>query len=129
MELIQLLFTLLPFMAVLGLALTVVVFAGSSLGRPFMLLAVYMAVFFTFPQSSYGVASVFASVPIYSRGSGQLLFPIVLWLLLLSVVWTWMGRRFAHEVPASTPAVQWWLLGWSMLASQRLISVSWRSFQ
>lgn len=112
MEVLQILFVSLPFVAALTLALGLIVAGGLVLDRPWVPLALYMAVFFAFSQSSYGSKEVFVSAPVYSRGTGQLFFPILYWGLLAVLAWTWMGRAFAKVRPVPVPAVGWWLIAW-----------------
>lgn len=108
----------LPFLLAFGLAMAIAAFGGAVLARPIVPLVLYLSVFFVYPTSSYGSLEL-SGTPIYFRGSGQLFFPALLWLLLITVFWTWMGRVFK---PASlqptlqkAPVIMRWFLGWLVL--------------
>ena len=80
--LLQYLFTSLPFIVVVLLALLAVLGIGLGLVWPRLLVYPYLCIFFWMNSTSYGNLSVFASPGVYSRGSGMLLFPVVLWYVL-----------------------------------------------
>lgn len=80
--LLQYLFTSLPFIVVVLLALLTVLGIGLGLVWPRLLVYPYLCVFFWMNSTSYGNLSVFATPGVYSRGSGMLLFPVVLWYVL-----------------------------------------------
>ena len=115
MEILQFVFLSIPYILALGLALIIAIFGGAVIGRPIVPLVLYMAVFFIFAQSTYGSLEVRAAPTIYFRGVGQLFFPALLWGLLVVLVWTWMGRKFAGAPPVPTPSVVLWLWGWFAL--------------
>ena len=80
--LLQYLFTSLPFIVVVLLALLAVLGIGVGLVWPRLLVYPYLCIFFWMNSTSYGNLSVFATPGVYSRGSGMLLFPVVLWYVL-----------------------------------------------
>jgi len=80
--LLQYLFTSLPFIVVVLLAVFAVLGIGLGLVWPRLLVYPYLCIFFWMNSTSYGNLSVFASPGVYSRGSGMLLFPVVLWYVL-----------------------------------------------
>ena len=80
--LLQYLFTSLPFIVVVLLALLAVLGIGLGLVWPRLLVYPYLCIFFWMNSTSYGNLSVFATPGVYSRGSGMLLFPVVLWYVL-----------------------------------------------
>ena len=80
--LLQYLFTSLPFIVVVLLALLAVLGIGLGLVWPRLLVYPYLCIFFFTNSTSYGNLSVFATPGVYSRGSGMLLFPLVLWYVL-----------------------------------------------
>lgn len=80
--LLQYLFTSLPFIVVVMLAVLAVLGMGLGLVWPRLLVYPYLCIFFWMNSTSYGSLSVFASPGVYSRGSGMLFFPLVLWYVL-----------------------------------------------
>jgi O-antigen ligase len=115
MEPLALLFISLPYLFAFGFAIALAAFAGLALGRPVLLLGLYLAIFFIFPQSAYGSSEVFVSTPIYFRGSGQLFFPAVLWALLIATVWAAVARAFSGRPTQPLPDVLKWLIAWLFL--------------
>ncbi len=124
--LVQYLFTSLPFIVVVLLAVLAVLGIGLGLVWPRLLVYPYLCVFFWMNSTSYGSLSVFASPGVYSRGSGMLFFPLVLWYVLGA----WCCARVAAgfgEGPAQgarpdgTPAgappcnLRPWFWGWTVL--------------
>jgi hypothetical protein len=107
-------FTALPFMVVLLLAVLAV--AGIAIGMvwPRFLLYPYLCIFFWMNSTSYGSLSVFASASVYARGSGLLYFGLVLWYLLGA----WCCARVASSFQglAAPPCnLRPWFLGWLVL--------------
>lgn len=80
--LLQYLFTSLPFIVVVLLALVAVLGIGLGLVWPRLLVYPYLCIFFWMNSTSYGSLAVFATPGVYSRGSGMLFFPLVLWYVL-----------------------------------------------
>lgn len=80
--LLQYLFTSLPFIVVVLLALLAVLGIGLGLVWLRLLVYPYLCIFFFMNSTSYGNLSVFATPGVYSRGSGMLFFPLVLWYVL-----------------------------------------------
>lgn len=100
-----------------GVALMIAAFGGAVIGRPFVPLALYLTIFFIYPTSNYGSLEA-SSTAIYFRGSGQLFFPALLWGLLLTVLWTWIGRAFdasAVQKERDIPKILFWFIGWLIL--------------
>lgn len=89
--LLQYLFTSLPFVVVALLALAAVLGIGLGLVWPRLLVYPYLCIFFWMNSTSYGSLSVFVSPGVYSRGSGMLFFPLVLWYVLAA----WCCARVA----------------------------------
>jgi hypothetical protein len=107
-------FTALPFLVVLLLAVLAV--AGIAIGIvwPRFLLYPYLCIFFWINSTSYGSLSVFASASVYARGSGLLYFGLVLWYLLGA----WCCARVASSFQglAAPPCnLRPWFLGWLLL--------------
>ncbi|MEN3276832.1 MAG: hypothetical protein V7631_2622 [Massilia sp.] len=75
-------FTSLPFLVAVLLAVLAVIGVGLGLVWPRLLVYPYLCVFFWMNSTSYGSLSVFSTPGVYSRGSGLLLFPLVLWYVL-----------------------------------------------
>ena len=117
MDALAVFFYSMPFLMALGSAFVIAAFGGAVLARPIVPLIIYLAVFFIYPTSSYG--SLQASGPsVYFRGSGQLFFPALLWGLLVTVIWIWLGRAFwrtQSQVAKHVPAIIAWFFGWFIL--------------
>src|SRR3954469_6181378 len=74
-------YTSLPFLATLAVALAAVVGMGVGLVWPRFLAYAYLAVFFFKNSTNYGSLAPMGSPGIYSRGSGVLFFPLLLWAM------------------------------------------------
>lgn len=104
----------LPWLVVIGLSIAVVLGVGVGLVWPRLLVYPYLLVFFWMNSTSYGNLAVFASRSIYSRGSGMLLFGVVLWYILGA----WLCARVAagfQRYPAPACNLRPWFLGWTVL--------------
>ncbi|MFC5462397.1 O-antigen ligase family protein [Massilia niabensis] len=107
-------FTTLPFLAAVLLALVAVLGVGLGLVWPRLLVYPYLCVFFWMNSTSYGSLSVFATPGVYSRGSGLLFFPLVLWYVLGA----WCCARVAagfrrNSLPECN--LYPWFAGWAVL--------------
>jgi len=103
-----------PFMAVAALALLAVFGIGVGLVCPRILAYGYLALFFSFNSTSYGSLSLFATGGVYSRGSGVLLFALVLWC----VAGAWCcARASAAFAGRGAPEcnLRPWFTGWLVL--------------
>jgi len=112
MEPLQILFFSVPFLIAVGTAIGIAAFGGAVIGRPIVPLLLYISIFFVFAQSSYGSLDTSRFNPVYSRGTGQVFFPLLYWGLLVILAWTWLGRAFSFEKSPPMPAVLGWLLAW-----------------
>ena len=104
----------LPWVAVIGLSAAAIAAIGVGLAWPRLLVYPYLLVFFWINSANYGNLAVFASRSIYSRGSGMLLFGIVLWYVLGA----WLCARVAGSFqrrPAPPCNLRPWFLGWAAL--------------
>lgn len=113
-ELLPYIYGSLPWLVVVGLAIATVLGVGVGLAWPQWLVYPYLLVFFWVNSTSYGNLSVFASRSIYSRGSGMLLFGVVLWYILGA----WLCARVAagfQQTPAPACNLRPWLFGWAVL--------------
>lgn len=107
----------LPYLMAFGAASLLVVVGGMAWKQPMLPAFLYLAVVFTFSSSRYGVLEGSAST-IYTRGSGQLFFPAVMWMLLVGAIWMSFAqnapiRRRVLQLPANP--IQGWLLLWFLL--------------
>jgi len=111
---LQYVFTSLPFAIVVLLALAGVLAAGLGLVWPRLLVYPYLCVFFWMSSTTYGSLAVFVTPGVYSRGSGLLLFPVVLWTML--GVWC-CARVAAGFRRGVAPAcnLRPWFWGWAAL--------------
>jgi len=113
-DILSWLFFSLPFMAVAAIALLAVLGIGVGLVAPRVLAYVYLAIFFSFNSTSYGSLSLFATGGVYSRGSGMLLFALVLWCVLGAWCCARASAAFAGR-PAPECTLRPWFTGWLVL--------------
>jgi len=104
----------LPWLFVIGLSLMAVLGIGIGLAWPRLLVYPYLLVFFWVNSTSYGNLAVFASRSIYSRGSGVLLFGVVLWYVLGAWCCARVAAGFAC-MPAPACNLRPWFLAWAVL--------------
>ncbi|MGX4641799.1 O-antigen ligase family protein [Massilia sp. SYSU DXS3249] len=107
-------FTSLPFLAAALLALLAVAGVGLGLVWPRLLVYPYLCVFFWMNSTSYGSLSVFATPGVYSRGSGLLFFPVVLWYVLGAWCCARVAAGFRRSGVAECNLVPWFW-GWAVL--------------
>lgn len=107
-------YTSLPFVVVALLAVLAVIGIGVGMVRPRYLAFLYLAVFFCANSTSYGSLSILASGGIYSRGSGLLFFPLLLWCMLGAWLCARVAAGFRHE-PAPPCNLRPWFLAWALL--------------
>lgn len=139
--LIQYLFTSLPFIVVVLLAVLAVLGMGLGLVWPRLLVYPYLCIFFWMNSTSYGSLSVFASPGVYSRGSGMLFFPLVLWYVLGAWCCARVAAAFGQEgghgigqgigrdrtqagTTAGAPAcnLRPWFWGWTVLLAAHAVA-------
>lgn len=107
----------LPLLMAFGAALALTLVGGMAWRQPMLPAFLYLAVLFTFSSSRYGVLEGSATT-IYTRGSGQLYFPAVIWLLLLGAIWMSVARHLAIQREVVRPpsaTIQRWLAAWFVL--------------
>ncbi|MFK3738575.1 O-antigen ligase family protein [Massilia sp. TN1-12] len=106
-------YTSLPFIAVLALAVASICGVGVGLVWPRFLVYGYLAVFFFKNSTSYGALA--ATGPgIYSRGSGMLLFPLLFWCMFGA----WLCARVSagfQGFKAPQCNLRPWFLAWFLL--------------
>lgn len=107
------LYTSLPFIAVVALAVASICGVGVGLVWPRFLVYGYLAVFFFKNSTSYGALA--ATGPgIYSRGSGMLLFPLLFWCMFGA----WLCARVSagfQGFKAPQCNLRPWFLAWFLL--------------
>jgi len=116
---LQGLFASLPFVVVVLLALLAVLAAGLGLVWPRLLVYPYLCALFWITSTNYGSLAVFVTPGFYSRGSGLLLFPLVLWCMLGA----WCCARVAaafRDGPASAGTLVPWFWGWAAMLAAHL---------
>ena len=113
-DLLSWLFFAIPYLAVAAIALLAVIGIGVGLVCPRALAYAYLGIFFMFNSTSYGSLSLFATGGIYSRGSGMLVFALVLWCVLGA--WC-CARASAAFAGRRTPEcnLKPWFCGWLLL--------------
>jgi hypothetical protein len=114
-ELLPYLYASIPFAAVLALAALSVVGIGAGMVAPRLLVYPYLAIFFLFNSTSYGSLAIIASDSgVYSRGSGLLYFPLLLWYMLGAWCCARISASFRHQA-APVCNLRPWLLAWGAL--------------
>jgi len=104
----------LPWAFIIGLSVAAVAGIGIGLVWPRFLVYPYLAVYFCMNSTSYGNMALFATRSIYSRGSGVLLFGLLLWYVLGA----WACARVASTFRSQgTPEcnLRPWFWGWFVL--------------
>lgn len=103
-----------PFMAVSMMAVLAVLGIGIGLVCPRILAYVYLAIFFSFNSTSYGSLSMSATGGVYSRGSGVLLFALLLWCVLGAWCCARASAAFAGQ-SAPDCNLRPWFTAWLVL--------------
>ena len=106
-----------PYVMAFGAAMLLVVIGGMAWRQPMLPAFIYLAAVFTFSSSRYGVLEGSAST-LYTRGSGQLFFPAIMWMLLVGAIWMSFAqnapiKRRVVQLPSNS--IQGWLLLWFIL--------------
>jgi hypothetical protein len=112
--LVTYIYTSLPFLFVAFVALLSVVGIGIGMVWPRFLVYPYLATFFWITSTTYGSLAVFATPGVYSRGSGLLFFPLVLYYTLGA----WCCARVSASFQTfPTPAcnLRPWFAAWFVL--------------
>jgi hypothetical protein len=107
-------YTSLPFVVVVLLAVLAVVGMGVGMVWPRFLAYVYIAVFFFRNSTSYGSLAAAASPGVYSRGSGVLFFPLLLWCMFGAWCCARASASF-QRYPAPACNLRPWFLAWLLL--------------
>jgi len=107
-------YTSLPFVVVVLLAVLAVVGMGVGMVWPRFLAYVYIAVFFFRNSTSYGSLAAAASPGVYSRGSGVLFFPLLLWCMFGAWCCARVSASF-QRYPAPACNLRPWFLAWLLL--------------
>jgi hypothetical protein len=107
-------YTSLPFVVVVLLAVLAVVGMGVGMVWPRFLAYVYIAVFFFRNSTSYGSLAAAASPGVYSRGSGVLFFPLLLWCMFGAWCCARVSAGF-QRYPAPACNLRPWFLAWLLL--------------
>jgi hypothetical protein len=107
-------YTSLPFFAVLALAILAVIGIGAGVVWPRILAYGYLTVFLFNNSTSYGSLAMASTPGIYSRGSGVLFFPLLMWCMFGA--WC-VARASASFQRFSAPAcnVRAWFAAWFLL--------------
>jgi len=111
---LQAFFASLPFVVVVLLALLGVLAAGLGLVWPRLLVYPYLCVFFWITSTTYGSLAVFVTPGVYSRGSGLLFFPLVLWTMLGAWCCARVAAGFRRGVEPACKLLPWFW-GWAAL--------------
>jgi O-antigen ligase len=102
-----------PLLLVILVVFACILYAIVTLSKPRLLAYPYLAVLLTAPSSSFGRLDE-ATVSIFSRGSGVLYFPLILWLVLGAYLWSRFSAAFTRS--QALPCTLYpWFLGWVFL--------------
>ncbi|WP_075795303.1 O-antigen ligase family protein [Massilia putida] len=107
-------YTSLPFIVVVLLAVLAVVGMGVGMVWPRFLAYVYIAVFFFRNSTSYGSLATMGTPGVYSRGSGVLFFPLLLWCMFGAWCCARVSASF-QRYPAPPCNLRPWFLAWLLL--------------
>ena len=99
-DLLPYIYYALPWLVVAGLSIAAVAGIGVGIAWPRFLVYPYLLIFFWVNSTSYGSLDVFASRSIYSRGSGMLLFGVLLWYILGAWLCARLSAAFAAPIAA-----------------------------
>lgn len=113
-DILSWLFFATPFIAVAAAAALAVFGIGVGLVYPRILPYIYLTIFFSFNSTSYGSLSMAATGGVYSRGSGMLMFALLLWCVLGAWCCARASAAFAGQ-PAPQCNLRSWFAGWLML--------------
>lgn len=113
-DILSWLFFSIPFMAVAAMAALAVFGIGVGLVCPRILAYIYLAIFFSFNSTSYGSLSMSATGGVYSRGSGVLLFALLLWCVLGAWCCARASAAFAGQ-SAPDCNLRPWFTAWLVL--------------
>ncbi|TFW36000.1 O-antigen ligase family protein [Massilia horti] len=115
-DLISYIYLSLPFLFVAFVAVLAVAGMGIGLVWTRALVYPYLAIFFWMNSTSYGNLSLWATPGVYSRGSGMLFFPLVLYYVLGAWCCARVAAGFRHQ-PAAPCNLRPWFLAWLLLLS------------
>jgi hypothetical protein len=113
---IQIAFFAVPVLFALGAALLIVGYAGFTLSTPSALIYPFLILLFFVSDISYGRLDAVAP-SIFTRGVGYLLFPMYLWLVLLSLIWSRAPAVFSLKPTTPLPPldINRWFFSWLVL--------------
>ncbi|WP_077037727.1 O-antigen ligase [Pelomonas sp. KK5] len=110
----------LPFLMAIGAALGLVAVGVLGINRPKLMVYPFVIALIAIGGTSFGTNDVFASRSIYTRGSGQVFYPIVFWMALAGLAWTKVSQAF-NPRPRLECNLRPWMLGWLLLLGAHLV--------
>jgi hypothetical protein len=114
-DLLSYIYSALPFVVVLALALLSVAAIGIGLAAPRLMVYPYLAICFLVNSTSYGnLAIISYGSGVYSRGSGLLYFALLLWAMLGAWCCACISTNF-KGLGAAPCNLRPWFLGWLAL--------------
>lgn len=114
--LLPLVFYSLPYVLALVAAMGLVVVGGVALSRPWLMMLPFLTAIFWLSENRFGRVDLVASPTLLSRGAGLLLFPALLWSLLVVLAWARVGILFRkHAPPLPSMALTGWFAAWALL--------------
>lgn len=106
----------LPYVLAISLAFGVVILAGVTLSRPWVVMLPFLTVLFWVSANRYGRLDFDGGPSLLSRGAGVLLFPALLWGMLVALAWTRIGAALRKQAaPLPLLPLTPWLAGWALL--------------
>lgn len=112
----------LPYVLAISLAFGVVILAGVTLSRQWVVMLPFLTVLFWVSANRYGRLDFDGGPSLLSRGAGVLLFPALLWGMLVALVWTRMGAALRKQAaPLPMLPLTPWLAGWALLLLAHVI--------
>lgn len=115
MEVLQVIFYAIPYLIAAGLAVLFILIGGVSASRPALLAFPFLLVLYWASEISYGQL-VEGGGSLYSKGSGVLLFPAMIWAMALVVTWLKFSEQFSKSDRAMPVLnLHGWFLAWLLL--------------
>jgi hypothetical protein len=106
--------TALPLLVAVGSTIVGTAFVWAGLFRPYFLVFLYLLGFFIFTQYTW-IGSTERTLPIYSRGSGVLIFPLLTWALWGLCAITLLGNKLLR-VPVVQCNLRPWIVAFFLLS-------------